>query len=176
MIMTIIYLLIIAVTVLYISTALVSLILRVPYVPTKKRVMQKILKEANIKKGDNFYDLGCGDGRMLIEAEKLNKINGHGYEIAPLIYIIAIIKKFINKSRVKIHFKNFFNENLKDADVIFCYLMPKELNKLAKKIKKECKKDTRIISNTFKIKGLKPQRIIKKNEKTKTPTLYFYKI
>lgn len=54
--------------------------------------------------------------------------------------------------------------------------MPHELVKLAKKIKKECNKGTRVISNTFKIKGLKPVKIIKKDEKAKTPTLYFYKI
>jgi len=166
----------IAITVLYISTALVSLILRVPYVPTKKRVMHKILKEAKLKKGDNFYDLGCGDGRMLIEAEKQKKVNAHGYEIAPLVYFLALFRKLFTNSKAKIHFKNFFNENLQSADVIFCYLMPRELKKLAKKIRKECKKGTRIISNTFKIKGLKPVKIIKKDEKTKTPTLYFYKI
>lgn len=174
--MTLVYLLIIAVTILYITTALVSLILRVPYVPTKKRVMHKILQEAKLKKGDNFYDLGCGDARMLIEAEKIKKVNAKGYEIAPLVYLLAIIRKLFTKSNAKIHFKNFFYENLNDADVIFCYLMPHELTKLAKKIKKECKKGTRIISNTFQIKGLEPERIIQKNEKTKIPTLYFYKI
>ncbi len=171
-----VYLLILGITLLYISTALVSLILRVPYVPTKKSVMHKIMKEAKIKKGETFLDLGCGDGRMLIEAEKQNQINAEGYEIAPMIYLMAILRKFANKSKAKIHFKNFFKENLEHADVIFCYLMPHELARLAKKMKKECKKGTRIISNTFQIKGLKPVKIIKKDEKTKTPTLYFYKI
>ncbi|MFC1810317.1 50S ribosomal protein L11 methyltransferase [Patescibacteria group bacterium] len=174
--MTLLYLLIIAITFLYVATALVSIILRVPYVPTKKRVMQKILKEAKIKKGETFLDLGCGDARMLIEAEKQKKVNAIGYEIAPLIYLMAVLRKLVSNSKAKIHFKNFFRENLKNADVIFCYLMPKELQKLAKKIKKECKKGTRIISNTFKIKGLKPVKVIPKNEETKIPTLYFYKI
>lgn len=174
--MTLVYILILAITLLYIATALVSIIYRVPYVPTKKSVMMKIFKEAKIKKGETFFDLGCGDGRILIEAEKQKKVKAIGYEIAPMIYLAALVRKIANRSKAKIYMKNFFKENLQSADVIFCYLMPHELKRLAKKIKKECKKGTRIISNTFKIQGLKPDKIIKKNEKTKTPTLYFYKV
>jgi ribosomal protein L11 methylase PrmA len=161
-------------TFLLTSTALVSIFLRVPYVPTKKIVIDKILDEIDLKQGETFIDLGCGDARMLIQAEKKAKINAIGYEIAPLIFLLALFKKFINRSKVKIYFRNFFNENLKKADIIFCYLMPKELKKLAVKIKKECKKGTKIISNTFQIQGLKPCKIIKKNKQT--PTLYFYEI
>lgn len=174
--MEILLVLILVFTLLFIVTAFVSLILRVPYVPTKKRVMQEIIKQAKLRKGQTFFDLGCGDGRMLIEAEKAAGVNAVGYEIAPLVYLFAVARKLLNRSKVKIKFKNFFNENLGKADVIFCYLMPAELEKLAKKIKKECKKGTHIISNTFHIQGLEPIKVIPKNEKTKIPTLYFYKI
>lgn len=174
--MDILLLLFLVFILIFTATALVGIISRVPYVPTKKRVMHKILDEISMKKGETFMDLGCGDARMLIEAEKRRKINAVGYEIAPLVYILALFRKLITRSKAKIYFKNFFKENLNKADVIFCYLMPHELKKLAGKLKKECKKDTRIISNTFKIQGLKPQRVIKKSEKDKTPTLYLYKI
>jgi len=176
MLMEILLVLILIFTLLFIATALVSLVLRVPYVPTKKRVMLEIIKQADLKEGQTFLDLGCGDGRMLIEAEKATKVNAIGYEIAPLVYILAIARKLLTGSKAKIKFKNFFKENLEKADVIFCYLMPAELEKLAKKIKLECKKGTRIISNTFHIKGLEPFKIIPKNEKTKIPTLYFYEV
>lgn len=174
--MEILLTLILIFTLLIASTAFVSLFLRVPYVPTKKRVMLEIIKHAKLKEGQTFLDLGCGDGRMLIEAEKTTKVNAIGYEIAPIVYLLAVARKTLNRSKVKIKFKNFFNENLGKADVIFCYLMPAELEKLAKKIKKECKKGTKIISNTFHIKGLKPVKVIPKNEEKKIPTLYFYKI
>ena len=78
--------------------------------------------------------------------------------------------------KYRIYYKNFFKEKLNNADVIFCYLMPFQLKKLALKIKKECKKGTQIVSNTFKIEGLNPEKIIVKNPIEKTPTLYFYKI
>lgn len=174
--MEIFLILILIYSILFGATALVGIISRVPYVPTKKRVMNKILDEANLKKGQTFIDLGCGDGRMLIEAEKRSDIKGIGYEIAPLVYLLALAKKLINKSKVKILFKSFFKGDLKKADVIFCYLMPHDLTRLANKIKKECKKGTRVISNTFKIQGLKLEKVIEKNDEEKTPTLYFYQI
>lgn len=158
------------------ATAIVSIGLRVPYVPTKKTVIDKIFKTIKLKRGNNFYDLGCGDGRMLLEAERRTRANVIGYEIAPLIYLYALIKKLFHRSKAKIYFKNFFKEKLGKADVIFCYLMPFQLKKLALKIKKECRKGTLIVSNTFKIEGLKPKKVIVKNEAEKTPTLYFYKI
>jgi SAM-dependent methyltransferase len=138
--------------------------------------MHKILDEADLKKGQTFVDLGCGDARMLIEAEKRNGVHGVGYEIAPLVYLLAWFKKLKNKSKIKLFFKSFFHGDLNKADVIFCYLMPHELKKLVKKMKKECKQGTRIISNTFKIQGLEPVKIIEKNDEEKTPTLYFYQI
>ena len=90
-----------------VATALVGIILRVPYVPTKKRVMHKILSEIELKNGETFMDLGCGDARMLIEAEKRNKVNAVGFEIAPLVYFLALLRKIFNRSKAKIHFKNF---------------------------------------------------------------------
>lgn len=163
-------------TLLLAVTALVSIFLRIPYVPTKKKVIDKIFEEAEIKKGESFYDLGCGDARVLIQAEKRKKVKAIGYEIAPLIYLLAIIRKFISRSKANIYFKSYLNESLKNADVIFFYLTPNEVQKIAQKIKKECKKGTRIISNTFKIKGWKPKKIIEKNHKQRIPTLYFYQI
>ena len=157
-------------------TAFVSIMLRVPYVPSSRRVIDKVFSIIKLKKGNKFVDLGCGDGRMLQEAEKRAKVDGVGYEIAPLVYLMAIFKKFISRSKYKIHYKNFFKDKLDYADVIFCYLMPFQLKKLVPKIKKECKKGTVIVSNTFKIEGMKPKRIIPKNILEKTPSLYIYQI
>lgn len=167
---------ILALTILYILTVIVSFFMRVPYVPTDKNAIEKILEEARFKKGDTFLDLGCGDGRMVIRADKLKNINAIGYEIAPLIYIFAFIRKILTNSKAKIKFKNFFKENLKDADVIFCYLMPGALKKLEGKIIRECKKGTRIISSTFEIPGLQHVKIIEKNNTKKIPKIYIYKI
>lgn len=163
-------------TLLLVATALTSIFFKVPYMPTKKRVIEKIFNEAKIKKGESFYDLGCGDGRVLIEAEKRRGVKAVGYEVAPLIYLLAKLRKLLSRSKAHIYFKNYLNENLENADVIFCYLSPEEVQKLAQKIKKECKKGTRIISNTFQFREWKPIKTIKRDQKQKIPTLYFYQI
>ncbi len=163
-------------TLLMLGTAVVSLFLQVPYVPTKKRVVRKMIEVANLKNNDVVYDLGCGDGRLLFEAEKTKKVNAKGYELAPIPYVLAQIKKFFNKSKTTIHMANFFSANLQDANIIFCYLGPDTMGQLYTKIKHECKKGTKIISNTFSIHGVEPSKVWAKNPKEKLPSIYLYEI
>lgn len=163
-------------TLLMLVTAIVSLFLRVPYVPTKKRVMRKMIEVAHLKNGDHVYDLGCGDGRLLFEAEKTKKVQAKGYELAPIPYLLAKIGKFFTNSKTTITMGNFFGANLKDANIIFCYLGPETMTKLYKKIKHECKKGTRIISNTFSVHGVKPSKTWPQNKKLKLPSIYMYEI
>lgn len=163
-------------TLLMLITAMVSLFIRVPFVPTKKRVMEKMIKVAQLKKNEVVYDLGCGDGRLLFEAEKNKKILAKGYELAPIPYLLAQMNKIITRSRTSLHMANFFSANLKDANVIFCYLGPETMKNLYTKIKKECKKGTRIISNTFSIHGVKPSKVWLRDDEQKLPTIYLYEI
>jgi len=163
-------------TLLLAWTALTNIFFRVPYVPSKRKVIEVLKKELKFKKGDTFYDLGCGDGRILFNIEKKQKITAIGYEISFLIYLFALIRRFFSRSKAKIYLRNFLHADLKDADVIFCYLGPEVLQKLVKKIKKECRKGTRIVSNTFKANDLKPFKVIKKDAKKGIPSIYFYKI
>ncbi len=167
---------ILGLTLLMLITAIVSLFLQVPYVPTKKQVVQKMLKVAGLKNNAVVYDLGCGDGRLLFEAEKIKKIQAKGYELAPIPYLLAQIKKRLSHSKITIALSNFFSANLKDANIIFCYLGPETMSALYKKIKKECKKGTKIISNTFSIKGVKPSKVWARNPKEKLPNIYLYEI
>lgn len=162
--------------VLLIATVFVHMFFLVPYVPTKNRVVKKMIQVAKLKPKETVYDLGCGDGRLLIAAEKKVKVQTFGFEIAPLVYLLAQLRKLISGSNVKIFFKSLFKANLRKANVIFCYLIPSVMPDLAKKIKKECKKGTRIISNTFHIPELKPYKIFAEDPKKGLPTIYLYKI
>lgn len=169
----IIYLILI---ILFGATLLVGLVTRIPYVPSKTHVVKKIIEIAKLKNGEFIYDLGCGDGRLLIEAAKNKKIKAIGFEIAPLMYLSAIIRKFFLRGpgEIEIRFKNMFKANLEKADIVFCYLMPYTLPTIAKKIKKECAKGTRIISNTFKIPNLKLEKHFPKDNKY--PSIWLYRV
>jgi len=167
---------IVIITLLLLATAVVNLFFRVPYVPSKMSAVIKMVSVAELKNGDVVYDLGCGDGRLLFEAEKQKKIDARGYEAAPIPYLLAKAKKLFLRSKTKISLSNFFKANLKDADVIFCYLGPEVMSSLMGKIKNECRKGTRIISNTFQLKEMVPSKIWEKDPKKHLPSIYLYEI
>lgn len=157
-------------------SAITHIFFLVPYVPTKTRVVEKMVGAACLKPHEIVYDLGCGDGRLLFAAERKARVKTVGFEIAPLMYFLALARKLLARSKSKICFRNFFKANLCKANVIFCYLFPNVMAPLAEKIKRECKRGTRIVSNTFHIPGLKPHRILAKDSVKGLPTIYVYKI
>jgi hypothetical protein len=161
---------------LMLATAMVNMLMMVPYVPSKNKVVKQLVKIANLKDGEKIYDLGCGDGRILMEAERSAKVKTVGYEAAPIPFLLALIRKHLTHSKTKILMKNFFKKDLSDADVIFCYLGPDVANKLAKKFLKECKPGTRIYSHTFVIDDLKLKKSWPKDKAAGLPSIYYYEI
>lgn len=145
-----------------------------PWVPTRKRDLQRIFQLANFKDGETFYELGCGDGTVIINAAKQFQVKAVGLEIALPLYIVSKLRQFFSKNKnVKIKFKNLFKEDLSQADIIFIFGMPKPLaGKLREKLQKELKPGARVISYVFPIAGLTPVKIDKPNEKEVAIYLY----
>lgn len=100
-----------------------------------------------------MYDLGCGDGEVLITAAREFGAAGVGIEIDPLRAFLA--KLFVRLSGVDKHVviikDNFFNQDLSKATVVFAYLVPKALERLRPKLLKELKHGTRIVSYRYTI-------------------------
>ena len=107
---------------------------------------------ARMKPGMKVYDLGSGDGKLLFLASKKGA-TAIGLEINPLLVIYATLRAIriegSHTSMVQIRWKNFWKANLSDADVVFVYLLPWRMERLAAKLKKECKPGTLIVSNSF---------------------------
>lgn len=131
-----------------------------PYVPTKKDKAIKLLKSLNLKKGQKFYELGSGDGRVVIEAAKLG-LESFGIEQSWMRVIWSKIQAHRAKlPNAKFKHGNIFNEDLSDANVVYIYLLPKGVAKLSPKLKKELKKGTTVITQTFHLKDWKPVKKI----------------
>ena len=144
-----------------------------PFVPTKKRDLERIFQRADLKKGEKVYELGFGDGRFILEAVKRYKVKGVGIEINPFFYLFVWIKRFFleDKKNLILKWGNLFKENLSEADVVYFWGMPNTLEKLKKKLERELKPGTRVISYVFEIKGWKPNFI---DRQPKEVPIFFY--
>jgi len=176
------FLFIIAWTFFILSNLITSLIIKVPNLSSKKVVIEKIKNDPfflNIFLSNRvFYDLGCGYATVVYELCRKFNCKGRGYEINPAVVLIANFRKFFYpafiRKNVKIIRENIFNINLRKADIIFLYLLPVTVERLEEKIRKECKKGTFIICNSFGLKNYKA--IWEHKSKGKLENIYVYKI
>ena len=122
-----------------------------PWAPTTMRKVHKMLQLADVGPNDVVYDLGCGDGRIIVTAARRYGARAVGVEIDPLRYLWCqmVITVLRLRSRVKIIFGDFYTQDLSDADVVTCYLMPVTNKKLVGKFSQELKPKTRIVSHDF---------------------------
>ena len=119
--------------------------------PSSMQMVNLMMEMAEVGPEDVVYDLGCGDGRMLIAAARRFHARAVGIEIDPLRYIWCqfLITILGQRKRIRIVFGNLFNQDISEADVVMCYLMPDALQKLEKKFKQELRSGTRVVSNRF---------------------------
>ncbi|PIZ73931.1 hypothetical protein COY06_04860 [Candidatus Peregrinibacteria bacterium CG_4_10_14_0_2_um_filter_41_8] len=125
-----------------------------PFVPTSKKVLRKMMTLAKLTKGQKVYDLGCGDGRLIFAASK-EGANAVGYELSFPTYVLAKIKSLFFPGS-KIQYKNFWTQDYKDADVIFCFLLKDTMQKFYKIVWPQLRPGCKVVSHAFKIDGLKP--------------------
>lgn len=151
---------IVCATVLLGQTAVPAKAPDVPYVPTPQNVVEAMLKLGEVKKGDVLYDLGSGDGRIVITAAKLYDVRGTGIDIDPQRIKEATENAQREKVSDKVKFLNqdLFETSFKDATVITLYLLPSINLKLRPKLWKELKPGTRIVSHSFDMGDWEPER------------------
>lgn len=134
-----------------------------PFVPTKMGHIGKILKLAGIRKGKKFYELGSGDGRVVMEAAKLGA-NATGIEQSWIRVLYSRWKaNRQNAARAEnCHFchGDIFSRTYEDADIIYIFLLHKGVAKLEEKLKKELKKGAVVITQTYHFPNWKPYKKI----------------
>jgi ubiquinone/menaquinone biosynthesis C-methylase UbiE len=146
------------------------------FVPTPPEVVREMMKVAGVGKGDVIYDLGSGDGRIVIAAIKdFGAARGTGIDIDPqrIKEATANAQQAGVSDRVKFLNQDLFETNFSDATVISLYLLPSLNQKLKPKLFAELKPGTRIVSHAFDMgEDWKPEKTLSVEGRT----IYFWTI
>ena len=144
----------------------------VPYVPTPQPVVDRMLEMAQVTKDDVVYDLGCGDGRMVVTAAKKYGARGVGVDIDPqrIKESNENAKSAGVTDKVKFSIKDLFTMEFGEANVLTMYLLPDVNLKLRPKILSDMKPGSRIVSHSFDMDEWKPDG----EDEVDSSTIYFW--
>lgn len=149
-----------------------------PYVPSPQQVVERMLEAAQVKPGETVYDLGCGDGRVLITAAEKFKAKAVGIELS---------HRLVEQARGQIQLRglqnsvsvvegNLLEANLAGADVVTLYLLTESNSKLRPLLEKYLKPGARVVSHDFEIRGWRPTRVEEVSAYRRMHRIYVYEV
>jgi len=154
-----------------------TLIRQVPYVPTPQDIVDKMLDLAKITPDDVVYDLGSGDGRIVITAVQKYGAHAVGVEINPDLYRQSSdrIKELGLDGRARIMCEDMFDVSVHRATVVVLYLLTSFNEKLRPKLERELRPGTRIVCHDFHVPGWDPEKVVDVTSKNGLPhKIYLY--
>ena len=138
-----------------------SVVIGAGFEPTSKGLVKKMLEMAEIGPNDVLYDLGSGDGRIVMEAVKSYGARAVGIEADPIRVLWSRMFLFFYdiQDKSKIIWGNFFNHDIIEATAVTLFLGGKTNQKLKDKLVKELKPGTRVVSYVWKFDGWEPTKV-----------------
>ena len=137
---------------------------RIIYVPSEQVVVEKMLQMAKVKKDDVVYDLGCGDGRIVITAAKKYGAKGVGVDIdADRIKDSQENLKKAGLTEKHVEFREgdaLKVKDLENASVVMLYMLPEFMEKLEPQLKKRLKPGTRIVAHDYPFPNMEPDEVV----------------
>lgn len=150
-----------------------------PYIPSPQAVVDRMLEAARIKPGEVVYDLGSGDGRVVITAAQKYRAKAVGVEISSDLCrrAEARIKELGLQDRVKIVHNSALRVDLSGADVVTMYLLTSSNDVLKPRLEQSLKPGARVVSTDFPVPGWKPRETIRLQMDDKVAhTIYVYEM
>lgn len=146
---------------LLLLAALVAGISGAPWVPARRRDIAPLQKELKLKlkPGSRVYELGCGEGR-LVKALSQQGYRVTGYEINPLLWLIAYLRCFGLKN-VQVKLGDLWKADLRQTDAVVAFLVPRTMPRLESKAQKEMIKGSVLVSYVFELPNKKAAKHIK---------------
>ena len=147
-------------------------LLGAPWFPTSMGTVRKMLLMAGVNPGDILYDLGSGDGRIIVAAAKEFGARSVGIDVNPLWVLWTRLRIGALKmgDRVEVFWGDFFLMDLSEVDVVTLYLLQGTNDSLKQKLEKELKPGARVVSHIYTFKGWRPLTADNESE------IYFYRI
>jgi predicted RNA methylase len=149
-----------------------------PDIPTPQSIVEKMLEAGRIKPGETVYDLGSGDGRIVISAAQIYGAKAVGVELRPELCEKARdrIKSLGLQDKVSIVEGNVLHVDLSAADVVTMYLLTASNERLRPNLEHWLKPGARVVSNQFPIKGWKAAQVVHVRAGSMDHTIYVYEI
>jgi 16S rRNA A1518/A1519 N6-dimethyltransferase RsmA/KsgA/DIM1 with predicted DNA glycosylase/AP lyase activity len=133
-----------------------------PYYPTPQSIVEQMLKLGGLKAGEKMFDLGSGDGRIVIMAAQKFKADATGVELDEDLWkqSTARIKKLGLESHARIIHGDILKQDYSSADVLTVYLLPVSNDKVSPILEKQLKKGTRVVAHDFEFRQWKPEKVV----------------
>ncbi|MCC7497024.1 MAG: class I SAM-dependent methyltransferase [Bryobacterales bacterium] len=149
-----------------------------PFVPSPQPVVERMLEAAEVKPGETVYDLGCGDGRIVITAAQKFAANGVGVELSSRLVRQALnrIHELGLEKSVRIVQGDLLDVDISGADVVTLYLETLSNDKLRPKLEKSLKPGARVVSYEFKVRGWTPRLVEKVFAYNREHHIYVYRM
>lgn len=145
------------------------------FVSSSPRTIAELSTRIHVNADDVIYDLGAGDGRLLLALEKQEpSAKCIGIELLPAAYIQGRLRIWWQKSSVQFFWKSFHAVPLRNATIVICYLIPKEMQRLEKKFAQELQPGTRVLSSMFPLPHKTPTKIHTFDDGKRERVLYEY--
>lgn len=141
---------------------LIAIIKGAPYVPARRKAVEKMIEFADIKPGQKAVDIGSGDGRVVIALARAGAI-AYGYEINPLLVWWSRwqIKRAGLEKKAFVYVKNIWSQDFSEFDIVIIFGLPRIMKEMGQKLDRELKPGAKIISNAFHFPDWQP---VKKEE------------
>jgi len=132
-----------------------------PWIPTREKRIRKALELAKLKPEETLYDLGAGDGRVLVMAAREFGSNAVGVEIGPLQCLVGWLRIWFSGSRQKarMRFENFYKVDISSADVVFVYATSSQTSSLLPLLERNLRPGARVVSIAADFSGWVPKAV-----------------
>ena len=149
-----------------------------PYVGTPVPVVERMLELANLRTGETVYDLGCGDGRVLIVAAQKHRMKAVGVELSERLATSTTetLKKLGLSDLASVIHGDLMNVDLSGADVVTLYLLRDSNDLLRPKLEKSLRAGARIISHDYEIRGWRPTMVDHIEASKRDHKIYVYTV